>query len=389
MSEEVLKNNVWYHLTWRYIIETGQQTIFLNGKNAGGSDGHPPYSGTSDLHIGSALSDGASMRGYIDNLNIWNRPLGNEEINRLALDEEILALPEREKKDESLIRPLYIGFIGMTLLFLALLSWLIITRRTSKSHYRGLNTPQNNSKNHIRLFGEFMALDTKGEDITSLFTPKVKELFVFILIGSARNKMGVPIADVDSILWEGIHTRKIANNRAVTLNKLRKLLLLLDSVEVVLNNGFLQIKTTGSFSCDYLEAFKLCMIPEGMNRQQLESFYLLVKNGSLLKGIDWLWLDDIRGFIGNQVMDNLLKLATFLQKENRIHEVEKVAQRMLDYDELSEEAVFLQVWAHQQVNNVHLAKFQFESFCSRYKKSMGENFGMNFNEFIEEHAIKS
>ncbi len=42
MSEEVLKSNTWYQLTWRYIIQTGQQAIYLNGKYVGGSDGQPP-----------------------------------------------------------------------------------------------------------------------------------------------------------------------------------------------------------------------------------------------------------------------------------------------------------------------------------------------------------
>ncbi|MFV0267795.1 MAG: LamG-like jellyroll fold domain-containing protein [Draconibacterium sp.] len=388
MSEEVLKNNTWFHLTWRYIIETGQQAIFLNGKYVGGSDGHPPYSGTSDLHIGSALSNGASMRGYIDNLNIWNRPLGNEEISRLALDEEILALPEKDKKQRNFIQPLYIGFSLLILLVFVLLFWVMIIRRKTKNHYQGFEVQKPSFENHIRLFGDFQVMNNKGEDISSLFTPKVKELFIYILIGSVRNKMGVPISDVDSCLWAGIQDRKIANNRAVTLNKLRKILVQLNAVEINSNNGFLQLKVSGNLSCDYLEAFKLCTIPEGMTRKQLDTFYLLVKDGSLLKGIDWPWLDDIRGFIGNQVMDHLLKLGTYLQKENRINEVEKVAQRMLDYDELSEEAVSLQIWAHQQANNLYLAKFQFESFCTRYKKSMGENYGMNFNEFIEEHAIK-
>ncbi|MFV0592030.1 MAG: LamG-like jellyroll fold domain-containing protein [Draconibacterium sp.] len=389
MSEEILKNNTWYHLTWRYIIETGQQAIFLNGKYVGGSDGHPPYSGTSDLHIGSALSDGASMRGYIDNLNIWNRPLGNDEINRLALDEEILVQASESQESEKIVRPLYIGFSAMVVLVFVLLFWLIIIRKKTKKQATGFEVPKTASANHIRLFGEFQVVNTEGEDITPLFTPKVKELLVFILMGSVKNKMGVPISEVDATLWEGIEARKIANNRGVTLNKLRKLLTQLNTVEIVSNNGFLQFKGSNSFVCDYLDAYKLCAIPDGMNRQQLESFYMLVESGSLLKGIDWLWLDDSRGFIGNQVMDNLLKLANYLQKEKRISDVEKVAQRMLDYDELSEEAVSLQIWAHQQANNSYLAKFQFDSFCTRYKKSMGESYHLNFNEFTEEHAAKN
>jgi hypothetical protein len=89
ISEEKLEPNVWYHLVWRYIIETGEQAIFLNGKNIGSSGGHPPFSGTGDIHLGSALSQGASMHGYIDELHFWSRPLGSEEITRLALNERV------------------------------------------------------------------------------------------------------------------------------------------------------------------------------------------------------------------------------------------------------------------------------------------------------------
>ena len=76
MADKTLLPNTWYHLSWRYIIETGEQSIFLNGQFIGGSDGHPPFSGTGDIHLGSALSSGASLRGYIDDLYIWKRPLG-------------------------------------------------------------------------------------------------------------------------------------------------------------------------------------------------------------------------------------------------------------------------------------------------------------------------
>ncbi len=50
-SDQKLQTNIWYHLTWRYIIETGEQAIFLNGRFIGGSDGHPPFSGTGDIHL--------------------------------------------------------------------------------------------------------------------------------------------------------------------------------------------------------------------------------------------------------------------------------------------------------------------------------------------------
>jgi len=386
MSEEVLKNNTWYHLTWRYIIETGEQAIFLNGKYVGGSDGHPPYSGTSDLHIGSAFSQGASLRGYIDNLQIWDRPLGNEEINRLSLDEEIQVetlIPEKPILSKN---RLLIIFVAAAIFLLLLLAWFILRKIRSKRIITTGEITPTPQINNLQLFGEFRAYDVDGKDITRLFTPKVKELLVFTIVHNLRNNLGASISEVDATLWEGIPAKKTANNRAVTLNKLRKILVRFEQVEIISNTGYLLLKTKGSFFCDYQKAFKLCQIKAGMSRQQLETFFHLVKTGSLLKGIDWPWLDEIRGYIGNQVIDNLLKLATYYQKENKLKELENVAQRILDYDDLSEEAVFLQIWSQQKAGNSHMAKFHFESFCTRYEKALGEKFGMSFNQFIRNYS---
>jgi two-component SAPR family response regulator len=386
MSEEMLEANIWYHLVWRYIIETGEQAIFVNGKFVGGSDGHPAYSGTSNLHIGSALSRGASLRGYIDNLNIWNRPLGNEEITRLSSDEEIHF--EELQKTENLLasnaKNIVAAAIGLLVLVLVL--WIFIRRIRNKKEHNNQDQINLPAKNQIQLFGELRAINKDNVDVSDLFTPKVKELLVYTIFNTMRSGIGASISDVNETLWHGIDSKKVANNRAVTLNKLRKILVQFDQIEIISNGGYLQLKSSESFFCDYIEAFKLCQIPQGMSHQQLEMFFHLVKKGRLLKGIDWVWLDEIRGFTGNQVIDNLLKLASQYKKETKLKEVEKVAQRILDYDDLNEEAIYFQIWALQKANNSHLAKFNFNSFCSKYEKNMGEPFTMSFNEFIRFYA---
>lgn len=387
ISEEVLENNIWYHLTWRYIIETGQQAIFLNGKFVGGSDGHPPYSGTSDLHIGSAFSQGASLRGYIDNLNFWDRPLGIEEINRLSIDEEIILTHETDK-ELPVPRGLLIAAIVVVIMLIAVLLFLLVFRLIRTNKKTALQTTHlPPAKNQIKLFGEFKAINAQGEDISSQFTPKVRELLVFSILHTMKNNnLGAAVSEVDATLWEGISPRKVANNRAVTLNKLRKNLVQFNQVDLISHNGYLIFKTKASFFCDYVQAFQLCQIREGMSREQLEAFFHIVREGSLLKGAEWSWLDEIRGYIGNQVIDNLLKLASYYQKEKKPQNVEEVAQRILDYDDLNEEAVYLQVWAQQKTGNLHLAKFHFESFCNRYEKNMGTKYEMSFNEFSRHFA---
>jgi two-component SAPR family response regulator len=118
-----------------------------------------------------------------------------------------------------------------------------------------------------------------------------------------------------------------------------------------------------------------------MSKQQLISFFEMVKRGRFLKGIYWEWLDEIRGFTGNQVIDNLLNLATIYQKEENLPEIEKIARRILDYDDLNEEAIYLQIWALQKNNNLNLAKFNFTSFAKKYESSFGEPYSMNFAQF--------
>ena len=385
MSDELLETNKWYHLTWRYILETGQQAIFVNGQYVGGSDGHPPYSGTNDIFIGSALGGGASLRGYIDNLYIWNRPLGNEEINRLALDEEIMY--ETTEAPSNLLSTRNFLIILASIAFVSLIFIFILLRKMNARKQSILvNKPETPTKNQIQLFGEFKAINNNNEDVSDLFTPKVRELFIFSLIHSIKNGIGAPIPDVNETLWYGIEAKKVANNRAVTLNKLRKILAHFNKVEITSQNGYLHLNLSEDFFCDYVEAFNLCRIPEGMSRQQLHLFFHLVKKGRLLKDVNWQWLDEIRGFTGNQVIDNLLKLASDYKKENKPKEVEKVSQRILDYDDLNEEALYLQIWALQKANNTHLAKFNFESFRSKYEKAMGESYALNFKEFTHYYA---
>ncbi len=380
IAEKTLQPNIWYHLAWRYIIETGEQSIFLNGQHIGGSLGHPPFSGTGDIHLGSALSSGASLRGYIDNLHIWNRPLGNDEINRLSLDEDI-HLNELSEIKNGFWNNTYKWLLFIFGIMLAGLIIFVFSKRFRKKIIPINDSSEERFENKIHLYGEFKAFNNKGEEVTDLFTPKVKELFLFVLIYSLKSGIGANISEINDALWPGISPRKVANNRSVTLNKLRKILLHMDGIEIVSNGGYLQAKLKKPFQCDYVNAYKLCQIPEKLTKQQLISFFEIVRRGRFLKGLNLPWLDEIRGFTGNQVIDNLLNLAAIYQKELNLTEVEKIAQRILDYDDLNEEAIYLQVWALQKTNNSNLAKFNFNNFTKKYESSFGEPYPMNFSQF--------
>ncbi|HKJ80359.1 MAG TPA: LamG-like jellyroll fold domain-containing protein, partial [Prolixibacteraceae bacterium] len=239
VSNVELEPNIWYHLAWRYILETGEQAIFLNGRYIGSSAGHPPFSGTGDIHLGSALSQGASLRGYIDDLYIWDRPLGNDEINRLALDEQVII--ETENDSQSFLNRLWVKFLGVLAgVFLLLVMFIVIFRKARKKKPKFVvPVPEPDTKNQVRFFGKFKAVDKAGVDITEQFTPKIKELFLFVVLYTLKTGNGAKVAEIDKNLWPGLPFKKVANNRAVTLNKLRKVLTGFEGIEIVTKNSFL------------------------------------------------------------------------------------------------------------------------------------------------------
>jgi len=146
------------------------------------------------------------------------------------------------------------------------------------------------------------------------------------------------------------------------------------------------LEITEPFFCDYEKAFKLCQTTGGMDKQQLETFFMLVKKGRFLKGHQWTWLDEMRGYTGSQVIDNLLKLASVYKKEDKPHLVDALARRILEYDDLNEEAIYLQIWTLQQTKNTHLAKFHFNSFQTKFSESMGESYALDFEEFVRTYT---
>ncbi len=381
VSEEILRPNIWYHLVWRYIVETGEQAIFLNGENIGTSDGHPPFSGTGDIHIGSALSSGASLRGYIDDLYFWSRPLGIEEINRLALNENVVISQETAEENilDNFSTKLILGIIF--LLLTTAIVFLLIRRKKEEISSPVIRMPEPKSANQICLFGNFKAIDRDAKNISDLFTPKILELFLYVLIYTVKNGNGASVPDVNENLWPGITSKKVANNRAVTLNKLRRILNRLDGIQIVTQKNFLSIQTDSNFFCDFIEAYNLCQNPGKISKAELESFYQVVKKGRFLKELNWPWLDEIRGLTGNQVIDNLLKLATIYFKEDKLDKIEAISRRILEYDDMSEEAVYMQILVLQKTNNIHLAKFNFKSFLTKYRENMGEEYQFSFDEF--------
>lgn len=94
------------------------------------------------------------------------------------------------------------------------------------------------SKYHIVMFGGFQVFNKKFEDITSYFSPLLKELFLLIFMYSFKNNKGISSEKLTEILWFDKSEKSARNNRAVNIAKLKGFLEEIGSCELSKKTGY-------------------------------------------------------------------------------------------------------------------------------------------------------
>ncbi|HBY53387.1 MAG TPA: hypothetical protein DEH15_13220 [Marinilabiliales bacterium] len=386
-GKTILEPDRWYHLVWRYNKLSGEQAIFLNGKLDSRSLGHPAYKGRDNLYIGVAgFNWSSNMNGSIDNLSIWSRALGEEEI--WQLNKEVIEIVPI--KNIFILYP-NLSWSGITLLVATLLLVLFLkfkhrlkrqpsaAEKIRKIDQAIIRKPE---ANYIQLFGDFKVVDKDGNEITSQFTPKLKQLFLIILLFSKRNKNGISTQELTDILWHGHSSQSAKNSRGVTIRKLRLILESLDSVQINFHIDRWAMAFGCSVYCDYLECLKLLKREKIHDTDFNLNFYHIIQEGELFKGESYDWLDDFKGFVGNNIVDILQKFISELTIEHDNELILKLTDRILETDPVNDQALAFKLKALIKQNNYNLAKFTFERFCSLYEEMYGEKFSTKFEDLI-------
>ena len=383
-----LEAGKWYHLVWRYNKLSGEQAIFLNGKLDSRSLGHPAYKGRDNLYIGLAGFNKASyMYGSIDNLSIWSRALGEEEIWGMSKDViEIVPV-----KNVLILYPILSrSLIALVIFFLIVFAYFKIPFRklkkqpTTADKIRSIENAiiHKPETNYIQLFGDFKVLDKNGIDISSQFTPKLKQLFLIILLYSQRNKNGISTKELTDILWSGHSSQSAKNSRGVTIRKLRLIIESLESVQINFQIDRWSMVFDGNVYCDYVECLKLLKREKIHDTDFNLNFYHIIQEGELFKGESYDWLDDFKGFVGNNIVDVLLKFINELTVENDNELILKLTDRILVTDPVNDQALAYKLKVLVNQNNSNLARFTFDRFCLLYEELYGEKFTMKFEELI-------
>ncbi len=239
----------------------------------------------------------------------------------------------------------------------------------------------------VSLLGAFSVYDKEGADITAQFTPRLKELFLLLILYSEKRKHGVSVDKVTEIIWFDKDESSARNNRNVTLRKLRVLLEKVGNVEIISSNGYLSVKWGKDVFCDYHTLLQYVEAYNTGNYQDADELLArlleILLYGPLLPGYETEWLDEFKNANSSLSIDLLNKL---LRQENDKHNDKMtvcISDIIFRHDPLNDEALAAkcQVLSHQGKKG--LAKRAYDRFCKEYRDSMGEDYEVAFAELAK------
>jgi two-component SAPR family response regulator len=243
------------------------------------------------------------------------------------------------------------------------------------------------TKNHIQLFGQFAVHDRDGIERSKEFSPKLRELFLLILLhsgGNGRKKISTDRLTV--LLWKDLDKAAAKNVRGVTVNRLREFLASVGLIELSHSEKTWKISLDDGFSCDYFDFERLKELirrTSGAERPKyLEEFANIVKVGVLLPEDSYEWLDGIKAEIFNETVSVLTRELSLLDFERYPTVCLSVADAIAAWDPLNEEVLRRRVLLLKSLGQHGLAQSAFDAFCTEYQKMYDKPLPSSLSEFL-------
>ncbi|MCF8379606.1 MAG: hypothetical protein K9H49_08530 [Bacteroidales bacterium] len=241
-----------------------------------------------------------------------------------------------------------------------------------------------NFANSFIFFGGFQFINRNGEDITKKFTRLLKELFLVIFLYSVKNK-GISVQNLTEFLWFSMDTKSAKNNRAVNIAKLKNLLSEIDGCDLSRKTGYWRIVFNDSIVYnDYWTCLKTITQKNSLSKEELLQVLKIIKTGPLLGSANYEWLDEIKSECSNLIIDKLLNYCAQDMEENDFELMIKLADAILIFDILHEEAIGLKCRALTAIGKHNIAKDTFKRFTKEYEILYNEPYEKSFLDVINQ-----
>jgi len=290
----------------------------------------------------------------------------------------------------SFIKLKYIGALIVILLIGAFI-WLY-KRRRPQHVALDIAEPENEvlveekieeqKTNSVYLLGEFIVFDKKGRDITYLFSPKIKQLFILILLNSKENN-GIGSKKISQLLWPDKDIAKTKNIKGVTFNHLRSAMGDIEGIELTFLNDIYFFNTNDAFFCDYYVVIDTLKRTPGTEKETLiADNFELINRGSFLSDIADVWLDDFKVNYEELVMNELLPQLEKSYAEENYKVVLEISKLILNTDPFNDTALKYQLKSYRRLKGIDHSKKIYDQFVAEYKKSLGVDYPISLDKIL-------
>ncbi len=289
-----------------------------------------------------------------------------------------------------------LGFFALLLLLTGTGAYFVIRRRRikpanvlhQKFDYLGINPIPVIEQKVISSFifvGGFQIYTGKGVDITTAFSPTLKQLFLFVLLHSVKNGKGVTSIKLDEVLWPDKVGDSARNNRNVNISKLRSILHEIGDVDITNENSYWKIKIGDSISCDYIEILSLLRKSKAkpLALADINKLLAQLSYGEFLPNLHNEWIDGFKSEFANEIIEGLSSLFYSKEITGNFSLRYQLAESILIYDPFNDEAFAMKCSVLYHLGKKGIAKNYYDTFCHEYRLALGIAYTIPFNDVIK------
>lgn len=231
--------------------------------------------------------------------------------------------------------------------------------------------------NAVYLFGPFTVIDRNGRDITHLFSSRLRQVFIYILLHSTHN--GVLSASLNEVFWPDKPDDKVKNLKGVTINQIRKNLAELDGVELVHDKGYFRLVFTDCY-CDYFRFRTL------KNAEEVENeLGILLMRGKFLDGMDAGMMDHFKQKVEEFLSSFLPLEIERLYQQHKYDAVIRFCNVLFRVNPVNELALAYGMHALNHTGSSQEAILQYSLFVREYRQMMNEEYSTSYAELMSKN----
>ena len=323
---------------------------------------------------------------------------GSNKINIYSLNDQPVSKDNIyiiEKKSSS-----NIVFTLIILLFMSgvlyYLKYLNKKRKKKKNEFKAqvqnILKPQKRNTIEIKsnatfLFGSFKVIDKNKKDISYLFSPKIRQLFLLLLFSSKQKGVsGLTSERIHSTLWPDSTPQKAKNLKNVIISQLRNILKDVDGLELIYSRSRFFMEIEDEFYCDYFNfsAQLESLRDDLLDYNSLNELTNLISPGKFLLSINDECFDKIKKNFEYEILKIIPNQLKRMYTNKDYSPIIPLTEILFNIDSLNETAFYYRIHTLHDMDLTLKAKKQFNDYIIRYNKIMGDNFPGTYKDVIKQ-----